>query len=274
MRISRKLQACLTIKENQEFIFRESYSRAFLGVLPSLLALRPNTKPALARPWRKCPSSFLPLHTSLKDTERLCCLCGHRVRSTQIPINHFTMETDTSIISQQLRNRQSSEQGWEGESAHLTISRSWPPGAPILSKVTGWAWVGLFLGMSFNRCSWFCVLAFVSFHALTGQTSPSYFCRIQGISIGEKKVFILKTVEVNLGGLAVLLMQRYWLSEVSCFSMGDSTSSRVSWKSAFSGKTTHKIAGTLTKNFPSKRDMSSKHLFQSLKVFHSLLTGV
>ena len=32
-------------------------------------------------------------------------------RFTQMPINHFTVETDTSIISQQLRNRQSSEQG-------------------------------------------------------------------------------------------------------------------------------------------------------------------
>lgn len=86
-------------------IFRGSYSRAFLGVLPSFSALRPNMNPTLAQQWRKCPSSFSPLHISLKDTERLCCLCGSPLSFTQMPINHCTTETDTSIISQQLRNR-------------------------------------------------------------------------------------------------------------------------------------------------------------------------
>lgn len=122
-----------------ESIFRGSYSRAFLGVLPSFSALRPNMNPTLAQQWRKCPSSFSPLHISLKDTERLCCLCGSPLSFTQMPINHCTTETDTSIISQQLRNRQSSERV-RGESVHLTISRYWLP-----SKVAEGTW-GLFLG--------------------------------------------------------------------------------------------------------------------------------
>lgn len=96
-----------------------------------------------------------------------------------------------------------------GESAHLTISRSWLPGAPVLSKVTGQAWGGLFLGRAFHRCSWFSVFASVSSHALIGQPSPSYFGRMQGISRGEKKVFVVKTVKVNVGGLALLLTQRH-----------------------------------------------------------------
>lgn len=50
----------------------------------------------------------------------------------------------------------------------------------------------------------------------------------------------------------------------------DSVWNRISWKSAFSGKKTLEITGKLTSNFPSKTDMSSKHL-QTFKAFHSLL---
>lgn len=45
MRISRKLQACLTIKQSRESIFRGFNSGAFLGGLPSFLVLIPNTNP-------------------------------------------------------------------------------------------------------------------------------------------------------------------------------------------------------------------------------------
>lgn len=45
MRISRKLQACLTIKQNQESILGDPTLGAFLGDLPSFLALSPNTNP-------------------------------------------------------------------------------------------------------------------------------------------------------------------------------------------------------------------------------------
>lgn len=47
MRISRKLQACLTIKQSRESIFRGFDSGAFFlgGGLPSFLVLIPNTNP-------------------------------------------------------------------------------------------------------------------------------------------------------------------------------------------------------------------------------------